>query len=223
MQHAVIIASDVDVRIPKRALEFSGFRRWLHSGAFPEEGLISFIESRVEVDISPEEFFEHGQIKTEVACVLTNLFKESKFGKFAPDGTRYSSLRARLSTEPDGMVVSNESLRSGRVRFDSGKAGKNTELIGTPDIVIEIVSPSSVEKDTDRLMRAYFKARIPEYWLIDVRDGEVRFDLYRWKADGYVASRKSDGWLKSPGLGKSFRLTAAPDDTGHPEYTLQVR
>lgn len=223
MLRSILIAGEEDIRIPMRALEFGGFRRWLHSGSFPEEGLVSFINGQIEVDTSMEEFFEHGQVKAEIGAVLHALVKEMKFGRFAPDGTRYTSARARLSTEPDGMVVSNDALKSGRVRFASGKTGRNTELIGTPDIAIEIVSPSSEEKDGERLMAAYFKAGIPEYWLVDVRDGDTRFDIFRRKPGGYVPSRKSDGWMKSPVLGRSFRLTSDTDETGSPEYRLESR
>jgi Uma2 family endonuclease len=223
MLRSIIIAGEEDIRIPMRALAFAGFRRWLHSGSFPEEGLVSFISDQIEVDTSMEEFFEHGQVKNEIARVLSNLLIELKFGRFAPDGTRYTNTRARLSTEPDGMVVSHEAIKSGRVRFASGKTGRNTEVIGTPDIVIEIVSPSSEEKDRERLLAAYAKARIPEYWLVDVRDGDISFDIFRRKPSGYVPSRKSDGWMKSPVLGKSFKLVSSADDTGNPEYRLEVR
>jgi len=211
------------IRIPEGAFSLAGFRRWLHSGAFPESGLVSFFRGRIEVDDSSEEFFEHGQVRVELAAAISTLVKESRFGRFAPRGTRYTSPRARLSTEPDGMVVSHDALKTGRVRFASGKTGRNTEVLGTPEIVIEIVSPSSEEKDADRLMSAYFKARIPEYWLVDVRDGVVRFDILRRKPHEYVPSRKSDGWVKSPVLGKSFRLTVSDVETGRPVYTLEVR
>ena len=223
MLKSILIAGEDEIRIPNRAFAFTGFRRWLHSGRFPHDGLVSFIGDQIEVDTNVEEFYEHGQVKNEVARVISNLFKESKAGLFAPDGTRFTSPRARLSTEPDGLVLLHESIRSGRVRFVSGKSGRNTEVLGTPDLVIEIVSPSSEEKDAERLLAAYFKAKIPEYWLIDVRDGTNRFDIFRRKPTSYVASRKSDGWQKSPVLGRSFRLTATTDVSGNPDYTLEVR
>jgi Uma2 family endonuclease len=222
MQRSIMIVGDGDIRIPWRATTFAGFRRWLHSGSFPEEGLVSYIDDQIEVDTSMEDFFEHGQVKNEIARVLSNLLIDLKSGMFAPDGTRFSNSRARLSTEPDGMVVSQEALDAGRVRLVSGKAGRNTELIGSPDIVIEIISPSSEEKDTDRLMKAYFKARIPEYWLVDVREGELRFDIFRRKTGGYVPGRKSDGWVKSHVLDRSFRLSLTNDGSRRP-YTLSVR
>lgn len=223
MQRSIMIVGEDDIRIPWRASSFTGFRRWLHSGSFPKEGLVSFIDDQIEVDTTMEDFFEHGQVKAEIGAVLQNLLKQMKFGRYAPDGMRYSNPRARLSTEPDGMVVSHDALKTGRVRLVSGKSDRNTELIGTPDIILEIVSPSSLAKDTDRLMKAYFKARIPEYWLVDVREGEIRFDIFRRKPGGYAAGRKSDGWVKSHVLDRSFRLSSTDDELGQPVYTLSVR
>jgi Uma2 family endonuclease len=121
------------------------------------------------------------------------------------------------------MVISNEAFAKKRVKLTGGKQGKDTELVGTPDVVIEIVSPSSEDKDMEWLMSAYHNAGIPEYWLIDARDGQVRFDIYRRGKKGYTAGRKQDGWVKSPVLGRSFRLVQANDELGDPVFTLEAR
>jgi Uma2 family endonuclease len=220
---SVFVSEADQVDIPGWVHDFDSFRRWLHSGTFPERGRICFINGTVWVDLSTERFFVHGQVKAEISAVLHLLVKQSRFGRFAPDGTRYSHLETELSTEPDGLVISNEAFDEERVKLVGGQEGNDTELIGTPDIVIEIVSPSSEDKDTEWLMAAYHNAGIPEYWLIDVRDGGTRFDIYRRGKKGYTAGRKPDGWTKSPVLGRSFRLLTARDQAGRPEYTLEAR
>ncbi|MDB5307509.1 MAG: hypothetical protein JWO38_1711 [Gemmataceae bacterium] len=219
----VVVSGEDQVAVPEWVVDFDSFRRWLHSDEFPEEGRICFINGTFWVDLSVERFFDHGQVKVEVSRVLSNLLKESRLGRFAPDGTRYTHLGTQLSTEPAGLVIATEAFIARRVELVSGKRGKDTELIGTPDVVIEIVSPSSVDKDTEWLMSAYYDAEIPEYWLIDARDGEIRFDIFRRGKRGYTASRKQDGWVKSPMLGRSFRLVRGEDEAGNPEFTLHVR
>ena len=93
------------------------------------------------------------------------------------------------------------------------------ELEGTPDQVLEVVSKTSVRKDTVLLRDLYFKAGIPEYWLVDARKSPARFDIYRHTADGYVATRRRDGWLKSAVFGKQFRFVESKDRFGDPAYS----
>jgi Uma2 family endonuclease len=212
--------------IPSWVVDFASFRRWCESDEFPEEGRICFIGGDVWADMTMEQVFSHNQVKNEVAYALTGLVKQSKSGRFFPDGLRILNLPAELSGVPDGTYVSFDTLRAGRARYVEGKgkdAGGYTQLEGIPDLVIEVVSPSSVDKDTEWLQKAYWEAGIPEYWLIDARRSPLSFDLYRHSPKGYTTARKSAGWVKSAVLGKSFRLTATTNGLGHPEYTLEVR
>jgi Uma2 family endonuclease len=121
-------------------------------------------------------------------------------------------------------VISREALRTDRVKLIAGKKGDDTEVIGSPEIVIEIVSPSSEVKDTEWVMSAYFDAGILEYWLVDARDEDhIQFDIYKRGKKEFTAGRKLDGWVKSAVLGKSFRLTQSEDDDGNPDFTLELR
>jgi len=110
MRKAVFVSGEDHVDIPERIFQFESFRRWLHSDLFPNEGRISFINGVVIVDLSMEEFFDHGQVRFEIQPVVGNLLKETWFGRFASDGTRYSHLKTRLTTEPDGLVISRKPL-----------------------------------------------------------------------------------------------------------------
>jgi Uma2 family endonuclease len=114
-------------------------------------------------------------------------------------------------------------LRTGRVRLIEGKEEGYLELEGTADMVLEIVSPSSVEKDTETLFDLYWRAGIPEYWLVDARGESLEFNIYQRGPRGYGPTRRQGGWLKSKVFGKSFRLIRQADVLGHPEYTLEVK
>ena len=136
--------------------------------------------------------------------------------------------RRSFATLPDGMFFLSRSsaLRAGRVRFSNGGNPKAqaTEIIGTPDLVIEIVSSASEVKDTEWAMSAYFDAGIQEYWVIDARDeDDIQFTIHKRGKKEFTAVRKSGGWVKSAVLGKSFRLTQSEGADGNPEFTLEVR
>jgi Uma2 family endonuclease len=221
--HTVVYDETNKITIPSWVVDLESFHRWYDSDDFPEEGRIWFIRGGVWADMSVEEVFSHNQVKTEVTIVLGRLVKQEKTGRFFTDGLRITNLPAEFSGVPDGSYVSFETLRSGRARYVESKRGGYSFLEGVPDLVIEVVSPSSVDKDTEWLQKTYWEAGIPEYWLIDARKPPLSFDIYRHTAKGYTAARRSGGWAKSAVLGKSFRLSEETNGLGYPEYTLDVR
>jgi Uma2 family endonuclease len=217
-----IVVDETRVRIPSRALDLDTFRRWAHSDEFPEKGHVSFLAGEVWVDMSKEQF-AHNQVKGEVSSVLTALVKEEQLGRVFPDGYLLTNKDADLSTNPDGIFAATESPRSSQVRLVAGAEEGYVELEGTPDMVLEVISPSSVEKDTEVMPGLYWRAVIPEYWLIDARGDRSDFRILRRGARGYAAVRRRGGWVKSSVFGKSFRLERRVDSLGYPEYTLSLR
>jgi Uma2 family endonuclease len=211
------------VQIPGWVHDLASFRRWYHSGDFPESGRICYLKGEVWVDMSMEQVFSHNQVKAEYTRVLASLAKKGKIGRFFPDGIRITNVEADLSCCPDGVFVSRKRFQSGKVRLIEGAKEGYLELEGTPDMALEIVSPSTVTKDTDVLHELYWRAGIPEYWLVDARGERLDFDVFHHAAKGYAATRKQAGWIKSAVFGKSFRLTCEKDELGHPEYTLAAR
>lgn len=89
-------------------------------------------------------------------------------------------------------------------------------------MVLEIVSDSSVEKDNAILRELYWKAGIQEYWLVDARGEELRFEILLHAPNEYVATASDTGWNRSEVFDKSFRLTRKSDELGHPEITLEM-
>jgi Uma2 family endonuclease len=83
-------------------------------------------------------------------------------------------------------------------------------------MVLEVVSRSSVQKDTRNLREDYWQAGVREYWLIDARTDPLPFDILRHTPKGYRATAKKDGWLRSVVFGKSFRLLRRISALGHP-------
>ena len=95
-------------------------------------------------------------------------------------------------------------------------------MVGPPDMVLEVVSAWSVEKDTVTLPGLYHAAGIPEFWRVDAR-GELRFEILRHDAGGYVPTQQPDGWWRSDRFGCFFRLTQGNDPAGMPEFDLEVK
>jgi Uma2 family endonuclease len=211
------------VSIPAWVDDLESFRRWARSKQFPDTGRICYLNGEVWVDMSKEQFFSHNQVKSEYNITLGGLIKRNRLGRYIPDGMLLTNVDATLSVQPDGAFASFESLANGRVRLIEGADEGFVELEGTPDMVLEVVSTSSVVKDYKRLRELYWRAGIPEYWIVDARTEKPSFDILRRTANGYTAIRKQGGWVKSAVFGKAFRLTRKTDEQGNPEYELAVR
>lgn len=112
---------------------------------------------------------------------------------------------------------------TGTVRLVEGAKQGFIELEGSPDMVLEIVSNSSVRKDYKLLRNAYWKAGIREYWLVDARGEKLEFQILKHTSKGYSPIRPVGGWLKSAVFRKSFWLIATKNHLGHPDFELQVR
>jgi Uma2 family endonuclease len=226
-RHEVMPAAswpELSIRVPASATTLEGFRAWALSDEFPQRGRISFLQGDLFIDMSPEELDTHNRVKSEVTYTIAGLNKELDLGHFYSDGTLITNPAAGHSTEPDGTFVSWQSYEAGRVRRVARKdrEGQSIELQGTPDWVVEIVSRSSVEKDTRTLRESYHRARVPEYWIIDARFDSIDFQILRYRRDRYVAVSPRGGWLRSRVFGRGFRLERGRDRLGFWEYTLRV-
>jgi len=207
-EHAVIF--EQELRISTDAFTQDGFADWMASERFPETGRIDFLAGDVEVEMSPEDLYTHGVVKTAVVLTLGDLIVRNDLGDVFTDSTRVTSRFAQLSAEPDVVVVFRETLENGRVRLApslSKEADRDIAIEGAPDLVVEVVSDGSQKKDTERLPPLYARAGIPEMWLADARGMEIRFTIFTLDGGSYRAvPPDADGWTASPRLGRSFRL-----------------
>ena len=218
-----VIVEGVRLHVPADVVDIESFRQWTDTDGYPEKGNIWWLRGEVWADMSKEQIFTHLVVKQEFFRALGNLVKSEREGLIIPDGLLLSNLRADISGNPDATYVSSATLDSERVNLIEGARGGHTEIEGTPDMVLEVVSDSSVNKDTVVLLDAYWKAGIPEYWLVDARDDQLKFDIFRHTAKEYKRASKKHGWMASPVFGRSFRLTVRTDASGRPDYTLEVR
>lgn len=67
-----------------------------------------------------------------------------------------------------------------------------TKIKGSPDLLIEILSPSTRENDRNRKRQSYEAAGVPEYWIVDPDEHEVEQLVL---TDGKYVAREHDGKL----------------------------
>jgi Uma2 family endonuclease len=84
--------------------------------------------------------------------------------------------------EPDLIYVANANV--------SIITEKNIQ--GAPDLLVEIVSPSTIERDTRDKRNLYARCAVPNYWIIDPRRTSVIELRHVDKAYGAVAELSGD-------------------------------
>ena len=89
--------------------------------------------------------------------------------------------------QPDIIFISNERL----------DMIKETRIEGAPDLVIEILSPSTAYYDLGRKYEIYERAGVKEYWIIHPEKKSV--DIYDNKAAGFeiVQTGREKGMVRS--------------------------
>lgn len=84
---------------------------------------------------------------------------------------------ARTSVvEPDLVVI----------RKEHAERLTAKRLVGAPDLVVEVLSPSTAPRDLETKLRLYARHRIPCYWIVDPEQRELV--EYLLEGDGYRLS-----------------------------------
>lgn len=145
------------------------FEDWLH---FPDDGKLYEILGG-ELFVSPTPSWRHQLILTELLFRLRNYLGQGARGRVvsAPAGVRLSDEDV---VEPDLVVI----LEEHRDRIDE------SSVAGTPDLVIEILSPGTAGRDLGAKRTLYEHAGVPEYWIVDPKAETIQVlalsgDAYR--------------------------------------------
>jgi Uma2 family endonuclease len=115
--------------------------------------------------------------------------------------------------EPDLLIVLNENVH--RI--------KETYLDGPADIVVEVVSPESTDRDRGIKLSEYEAAGVPEYWLLDPLRTEANVYALGDDARYHPLSKDSEGRLVSnvlPGFALHPDLLWREPPTGAQLVTL---
>ena len=212
------------IEVPALAHTYRGFRAWALSDDFPEQGRITYLSGRVYVDLTMEKLEGHNKVKFEITRAIGNINVAEDLGEAYCDGARIANPAGDVSSEPDVLFCLWETLESGKAVLVPKPSDEEQSLIieGTPDLVVEIISDSSVTKDKRDLRISYHKAGIPEYWLIDARK-KLEFQILLWSPAGYQTAAAQAGWQKSRIFRRQFRLTRAKGRMGLWKYQLDTR
>lgn len=208
------------LEIPKTVDTLEGFRRWV--GRLGDEApRVHYSRGKVHIEMTPQSYDHHEPLADEINGVLRELAKALDLGKYYMPPSWVTCAAGDLSTEPDGFLAFWETLRSGALRVNPAR---RSELLGRPDMALEVVSKTTAKKDLEDLVRDYAGAGVAEYWIADARRSPLVFRILALRGDSYVDVRPDgDGFLASAVWGRSFRLVPFTNKAGLPDFRLEVR
>jgi Uma2 family endonuclease len=161
---------------------------------FPDDGKRhELIDGEHYVTASPN--MRHQQISINLTLMIGSWLEAHPQGRwfYAPFDVVFSKFDV---VEPNILYVSNE--RSNVLTAPN--------VQGAPDLLIEIGSPSTRQRDETMKRRLYERSNVVEYWIVDPDIEVVR--AYRRSGDGFARlselSREADDVLTTvlmPGLG----------------------
>jgi Uma2 family endonuclease len=206
--------------VPLWVSELESFRRWVHSDEYPEQAKALYFDGNIFLDELMEKQL-HGEIKGAIYAAIRHWSNQHIPGVIHIDKMRYTNEAAHVSAEPDVMFLSDDSIESEEVTIDDGD--DTLEIGGSPDLLVEIISPSSFQKDHTILMRKYWEAGVKEYWLADSRKAP---SLVIHKRNGKRFTPMpvdTQGWQRSNVLGAKCRLMTKPGKAGITKVTLELK
>lgn len=120
------------------------------------------INGRV-VMMSPRPVLNHYQVARNIARIFEDYLLGKTCRVFGDGVDLYLSEDDQFI--PDGMVV-----------CDPKKIG-GTKIIGAPDLVVEVLSPSTANHDRKEKKNAYAKHGVKEYWIVNIESRSVEVYL----------------------------------------------
>ncbi len=143
-----------------------------------------------EVELMSAVSSSHQRIGNFLFRILTEFVEVHDLGEVFQLEFQMKLARERRGREPDLFFVAKSRLDRLEGSFFDG-AG---------DLVIEIISPESIERDTVDKFGEYQSGGVPEFWLIDPPSQQIRF--FRRDANGLFqpAFSNADGIYHSVGL-----------------------
>ena len=142
--------------VPNPAIKFT-YQDYLNT---PDDKRYELIDG--ELILAPAPRRDHQIVDTRLGWRLARFVEENALGVvyFAPRDVVFSDTQI---VQPDIMFISNE-----RIHIDT-----EAEVWGGPDLVVEILSPSTADRDRTVKRTLYARHGVKEYWLVDADEHTI--------------------------------------------------
>jgi len=112
--------------------------------------------------VAPENIY-HNQLIGFIYKLMDALCAHKDLGTVLMEGVQLRLPRVRSRREPDVIFIAK----------NRSEIIKETYINGSPDLIVEVVSPDSSARDYRQKFMEYEKAGVREYWIIDPLSNHV--------------------------------------------------
>ncbi len=141
---------------------------------FEEQELKDFIFELIDGEIVARNYptASHQQVLADLHLLIGSYVKTNQLGRvlFAPFGVVLDEFD---DVQPDLIFVSK--AKQGIIQEEG--------VFGVPDLLVEIISPSSIKTDRGKKFKLYERMGVSEYWIIDVNNRSI--EVYQRQETGY--------------------------------------
>lgn len=134
-----------------------------------------------EVVVFMSTTYRHERILAFLTMLLGTVVLRLRLGEVLGSGYELRN-REGSAREPDLQLIFNEH----RDRITDRR------LMGPADLVVEVISPDSVTRDRRDKLAEYAAAGIPEYWVIDPREGKESIEILVLDGEGFYIADPPD-------------------------------
>lgn len=131
------------------------------------------------IEMAPAPNFRHQRISKYLFSKLDFFITKRGLGlvQYAPLDVKLDNTN---TVQPDIIYISKQNYS---VIDERG-------VFGSPDLLVEILSPSNTDHDTKRKYKLYERFGVKEYWIVDPKKREV--EVYTLKEDQYELFEKGE-------------------------------
>ncbi len=142
----------------------------MNNYAFSDEKFrVELLNGKV-VSMSPHPSINHNRVILNIGRILDSFLKGNVCSVFVDGVDVYLTEKDRVI--PDVMIICNNEII------------KKNAIYGSPDLMVEVLSPSSSKYDRGYKKTLYEKCSVKEYWIVDIENRSI--ETYWLKNERYV-------------------------------------
>jgi Uma2 family endonuclease len=160
------------------------FEEWVASSHVPSE-LYRYELLHGHVVMEPPAGYPHGELGAVIVACLRQVVSARRLGKVY-DSSQGFALPNGDTVEPDAAFVSSRRLQAA----PPPEMGKFLRVV--PDLVVEILSPSTRSRDQGQKRDLYRENGVREYWMVDPVVPEVAVVVFEREREHEQRLRSGD-------------------------------